>query len=87
MADFNKQLNDHRLVTARILYRMPDYPALLQSYIWQDYDMAPQFPVLSKFLTFWTKELEGPIHSVEIARQNLITPVRFAIAKGLFEIH
>ena len=77
MADFEKQwIKDYRLTTAEILYHLPDYPELLQSYIWQDYDIAPKFPILNKFLHFWTKELHGPLHSVQVASQELITPRR-----------
>ena len=47
MADFEKQIvKDYRLTTAEIYYHLPDFPKLLQSYIWQEYDIAPQFPVL-----------------------------------------
>lgn len=55
-----------RLTTAFILYHMPDYPELLQSYIWQDYDYPPRFPVLKKFLAFWHSSLEGRLHSVQL---------------------
>ena len=44
------QLKDYRLTTAEILYHLPDHPEILQSYIWQDMDIAPRFPVLQKFL-------------------------------------
>jgi uncharacterized protein Usg len=74
MADLIQQLNDYRLTTAEILYHMPDHPKLLQTFIWQDYDIAPQFPVLGKFLSFWTRELDGKLHSVYVANQKLITP-------------
>jgi uncharacterized protein Usg len=37
-------LEGFSLTTAEILYRLPDHPRLLQSYIWQDYDLAPSFP-------------------------------------------
>ena len=67
-----RQLRGYRLATAEILYRLPDHPELLQSYIWQDYDLAPKYPVLAKFLSFWTRELEGPIHSVRLAGRRLI---------------
>ena len=62
-----KQLNDYRLTTAKILYHMPDHPGLLQTYIWQDYDLTPRFPVLRRFLAFWTRNLDGKLHSVEVA--------------------
>ncbi|HEV3043215.1 MAG TPA: aspartate-semialdehyde dehydrogenase, partial [Roseiarcus sp.] len=58
--EFVRQLEGFSLTTAEILYRLPDHPALLQTYVWQDYDLAPQFPVLMKFLTFWREKLEGP---------------------------
>ena len=69
---FKKQLEGYRLATAEILYHLPDHPGLLQSYLWQDYDIAPKYPVLSRFLDFWTRELEGPIHSVRLAGKKLI---------------
>lgn len=34
------------LTPAEFHYRLPDHPALLQPYVWQDYDMAPVFPAL-----------------------------------------
>ena len=75
MADFEIQfVKDYRLTTAEICYHLPDYPELLQSYIWQEYDIAPKFPVLNGFLDFWTRELEGKIHSVQVASKKLITP-------------
>ena len=37
-------LQDYRLTTAEILYKMPDYPNLLQSYLWQSLDRVPDFP-------------------------------------------
>lgn len=73
--DFEKQLvKDYRLTMAEILYHMPDHPTLLQSYIWQDYDIAPKFPVLHGFLDFWTRELDGKLHSVYVASKKIIAP-------------
>ena len=63
------------LTTARIIYRLPDNPLLLQDYVWQEYDLCPQFPTLRKFLAFWEEKLEGPLHSVTVAHQRLIRPV------------
>jgi uncharacterized protein Usg len=74
MADLSIQLKDYRLTTAKILYHLPDYPKLLQSYLWQEYDIAPEFPELKKFLNFWSKEIEGPLHSVFVASKEIITP-------------
>jgi uncharacterized protein Usg len=84
MADFIRQLSDYRLTTARIIYHLPDHAHLLQEYIWQDYDLAPAFPHLTKFLDFWTREIDGKLHSVYVARKDLITPgdYRFAAWQG-----
>lgn len=67
------QMRAYRLTTAEILYHMPDHPALLQSYIWQELDLAPQFPVLRKFLDFWEHNLDGKLHSVRVASIDVIT--------------
>jgi uncharacterized protein Usg len=85
--DFRHQLEGYSLTTAHILYRMPDFPALLQSYIWQDYDKAPDFPLLNGFLHFWQRELEGPLHSVQVAHKRLIGPVSLVAANGLWTLN
>lgn len=69
---FKKQMLGYRLATAEILYHLPDHPKLLQSYVWQDYDIAPSYPALQRFLDFWTREIEGPIHSVRLASRRII---------------
>jgi uncharacterized protein Usg len=71
--DFKRQIEGYGLTTANILYRLPDHPALLQTYVWQNYDLAPVFPELHKFLDFWARELEGPLHSVKVAHRRLIS--------------
>ncbi len=86
-ADFEKRLLGYGLLTAEILYRLPDRPALLQSFLWQTEDLAPKFPELNRFLTFWEREIEGRIHTVRIAHQNLIEPAEFRYADGEFLIH
>jgi uncharacterized protein Usg len=72
--DFRRQLVGYGLTTANILYHLPDHPKILQTYIWQDYDLAPEFPELNKFLAFWRRTLEGPLHSIEVAHKKLIGP-------------
>ena len=72
-----RQMKDYRLTTAEILYRLPDHPEILQTYIWQDLDIAPRFPVLHRFLDFWDRELDGKLHSVRVASASLIRPPSF----------
>lgn len=65
------------IATALIIYRRPDHRWLLQEYVWQDYDHAPELPELHTFLKFWKRELEAPIHSVKIAVAPLESAIRF----------
>ncbi len=77
-ADLEKQIIDqHLLTTAEILYHMPDHPNMLQSYIWQEYDLCPKFPKLNKFLDFWAHSLDGSLHSVYVASKHIIGPSEF----------
>jgi uncharacterized protein Usg len=72
-SQMQRQLQGYRLTTAEILYHLPDHPAVLQSFIWQELDIAPAFPVLRRFLDFWTREIEGRLHSVRLASVGLIS--------------
>jgi uncharacterized protein Usg len=71
------QLRDYRMTTAEILYHLPDHPAVLQSFIWQQLDIAPRFPELHKFLDFWSRSIEGKLHSVRVGAAELIGPARW----------
>lgn len=82
--DFRRQLEGYGLTTAHIVYRLPDYQDILQTYIWQEYDLSPEFPVLKRFLAFWKREIEGPLHSVTIAHHRLIKATDFRIAQTLY---
>jgi uncharacterized protein Usg len=85
--DFRRQLAGFGLTTANILYRMPDHPGILQTYIWQQHDLHPHFPELKKFLDFWTRELDGLLHSVTVAHTRLIKPAEFRAVEGEFWLH
>lgn len=87
MASIDLMLKDYRLTTAEILYHLPDHPSLLQSYIWQELDLAPKFPGLRKFLDFWERELDGKLHSVKVANCGLISPPRFGLRNAELLIH
>ncbi len=80
-------LENYRLTTAEILYRLPDHPSLLQMYLWQDLDLNPDFPVLHRFLDFWERELEGKLHSVKVASCTIIKPSEFRATHGVISVH
>ena len=80
-------LKDHRLTTAEILYHLPDHPSLLQSYLWQDYDVAPEFPALRRFLDFWQDNLDGRLHSVSVANVPLLRLSKWRFADVCLTLH
>jgi uncharacterized protein Usg len=89
MADlgFMKRLQGASLTTAEILYRMPDHPSLLQTYVWQDYDEHPRFPKLRGFLGFWMDNLDGKLFRVTIAHNRLIRPAELRLLDGEFRLN
>jgi uncharacterized protein Usg len=84
---FLRQLQGERLTTAEIMYYMPDYRDILQTYIWQDYDVAPRFPRLVKFLDFWAHNLDGPLASVRVACAGLVSPVKLHHVDHEWRLH
>jgi uncharacterized protein Usg len=86
-SDFSVLLKGYSLTTAEILYRLPDHPALLQSYIWQDYDLHPVFPKLKGFLDFWTAKLDGKLFRVTVAHSKLLTPAEVRLVGCELKVH
>ncbi len=85
--DFRKQVDGYGLTTAEILYRRPDHPWLLQTYVWQNYDLCPHFPELNQFLQFWQKSIEGVLHTVTVAHSRLIRPSEIRSVDGVFRLN
>jgi uncharacterized protein Usg len=85
--DFVKQVKGYGLTTAHILYHRPDHLWLLQTFVWQQYDLYPEFPILQRFLAFWQETLEGPLHSVTVAHSRLIRPAQMRAINGEFRLH
>ena len=63
------------------------YVHLLQTFVWQDYDLAPKFPALIGFIDFWKARLEGPLHSVTYSHQRLIAPNEWRKIDGEFALN
>ncbi|KAB1072862.1 usg protein [Methylobacterium planeticum] len=84
---FRRQLEGYGLTTAEILYRLPDHPHLLQSFVWQHHDLFPDFPELKRFLAFWQASLDGPLHSVTVAHSRLIRPAEWRAVGAEFHLH
>lgn len=87
MTTFRDILEGSVLTTAEILYRLPDHPSLLQSYLWQDYDLHPKFPKLKGFLHFWESSLDGKLFRVTVAHRQLVTPSEIATLDADFRLN
>lgn len=87
MSPYELQLQGYRLTTAEIIYRLPDHPALLQSFIWQKFDLAPEFPELRKFLEFWSRSIEGKLHSVNVKQSSRTVANRVRHFKHELTLH
>jgi uncharacterized protein Usg len=85
--DFRRMIEGYGLTTANIFYRLPDYPAIVQSYVWQEYDLHPNFPELHRFLEFWSRSLDGKLHSVLVAHAKLIRPAEISMVDAEFRLH
>jgi uncharacterized protein Usg len=80
-------IKDYRLTTAKIYYHLPDYPGVLQTYVWQEFDEAPEYPALRKFLDFWKGSLDGKLHSVEVAAARSVRSGRMRHARHMQHLH
>jgi uncharacterized protein Usg len=87
MKHLRLQLDGYRLTTAEILYHLPDHPHLLQSFVWQELDIAPRFPVLRRFLDFWAHNIDGRLHSVKVAQAPLLVPSPVRHAQVSLSLH
>ena len=83
---FIAQLEGYGLTTAEIHYYRPDAPSLLQLFVWQEYDLAPDFPVLFDFLGYWDLEIRAALHSVRIAHNRLIRATEWRAVDGIITI-
>jgi uncharacterized protein Usg len=84
---FRAQLAGYSLTTAEILYRLPDHPALLQTFIWQEYDVHPRFPRLLGFLDFWQRNLDGKLYRVTVAHRKLIAPTELKMLAANYRLN
>ena len=86
-AEFEAQLRGKRLTTAEVLYYMPDHPSLLQRFMWQTLDVAPEYPRVHQFLEFWRREIDAVIHSVNVTAVGEVRAPRVRIAGVISRLH
>ena len=86
-SDFSRQLAGERLTTTEVLYYMPDHPSLLQSFMWQTLDVAPEFPKVHLFLDFWRREIDAVIHSVRVSAKGIVSPAHLNVSRVVGTLH
>jgi uncharacterized protein Usg len=84
---FLRQLDGYGLTTAEIHYRLPDHPSWLQLYVWQEYDLAPDFPGLRAFLRYWQQQMDGALSLLRAGHQRLIHKTELRVVKGMIIMH
>lgn len=84
--DTELMLKGYGLTTAELYYRLPDYRNVLNSFVWQLYDLAPDYPRLFEFIDFWKEEIDGPLHSVRFTHRKLIGPGEWRQVVGEFRL-
>lgn len=82
------RLNAYTLCTYEILYWLPDNPLIIApAFILQELDLAPEYPVLNRFLGFWKRNIEARICSVRVASQQLIQSTEVRIIGSEFYLN
>lgn len=87
LTETQMMLKGYGLTTAELIYRMPDYRNVLNSFVWQEYDLAPEYPRLYKFIEFWRAKIEGPLHTVRFTHRKLISPGEWRNVVGEFSVN
>ncbi|APG46933.1 MULTISPECIES: usg protein [Phaeobacter] len=80
-------LKGYGLTTAEMTYHMPDYTHVLNTFVWQEYDLAPDHPRLFEFIEYWQREIEGPLHSVRFTHRKMISPGEWRNVTGILRMH
>jgi uncharacterized protein Usg len=82
MTPMTQAREDYRLISVEIFYHSFDNPEDLQSLTWQDYDLAPDYPELRRFLTYWSRHIDCVVHSIRVAGdEQAKTPKRGSTAR------
>ena len=58
------------LITIDVFYYFPDYPLVIQEFMWQCEDITPEIPRTRKFLKYWEQNIDGLIKEVILSGLN-----------------
>ena len=80
-------LKGYGLTTAEFFYHMPDYTHVLNTFVWQSYDLAPDHPRLFEFVEYWQSEIDGPLHSIRFVHRKQVSAGEWRHVTGEFTLH
>ena len=80
-------LNGYGLPPAEFIYRLPDFQSVLNAFVWQDYDLAPDHPRLFQFIEYRQEESEGPLHAVRFTHRKLVRAGEWRHVTGEFYLN
>ncbi|TNJ41568.1 usg protein [Phaeobacter sp. B1627] len=80
-------LRGYGLTTAEFIYHMPDFAHVLNVFVWQEYDLAPDHPRLLSFIDFWKEEIEGPLRQVRFSHRKRVSSGEWCNLTGEFYIN
>ncbi|MBI1418033.1 MAG: aspartate-semialdehyde dehydrogenase [Limimaricola sp.] len=86
MTETEMMLKGYGLTTAEMFYHMPDHPHVINTFVWQDYDQAPDHARLFRFIEYWQESIEGPLHSVRFVHRKMISPGEWRNLVGEYSI-
>ncbi|MGP9791377.1 usg protein [Roseinatronobacter sp. NSM] len=79
-------LKGYGLTTAEMIYRMPDHMHVLNTFVWQEYDLAPDYPRLFDFIEFWQASIDGPLHCVRFTHRKQLRAGEWRHVVGEFRV-
>lgn len=79
-------LKRYGLTSTELSCRIPEYRHVINSFVWQDHDLAPDYPQVFKVIEFWQAKIEGPLHSVRFTHRKLIAPGEWRNMVGDFRL-
>ena len=60
-------IKNQKLITIDIFYYRPDYSNILQEFLWQTTDVAPELRRTHKFLNYWHSNINAIVQEVLIS--------------------
>lgn len=86
-SEIELMLQGYGLTTAEFFYHQPDFAHVLNSFVWQEYDLAPDHPKLFEFVEFWQNEIDGTLHSVRFTHRKMLSSGEWRNIVGEFTLH